>query len=74
MTGKGSDSIGKDRKRVPAGDPLTSRPPSRNWCPRQFAKAPDGPGSARGTLDRILRVQVVPANPLVVRVVVSVPT
>ncbi len=47
-TRKGSDSVGKDRKRVPRGFPL-HHPTSRNWRPRLFAKAPDGLGSARGT-------------------------
>ncbi len=45
---RGSDSVGKDRKRVPGGGSPYITPPSRNWRPQLFAKAPDGPGSARG--------------------------
>ncbi len=72
-TGKGSDSVGKDRKRVPAGVPLTSPPPLGTGILDSSLRRRTVRVLLVELLDRILRVQVVPGNPLVVRVVVSVP-
>ncbi len=73
-TGKGSDSVGKDRKRVPAGgSPYITPPLGTGVLDSSLRRRTVRVVLSMELLDRILRVQVVPGNPLVVRVVVSVP-
>ncbi len=72
-TGKGSGSVGKDRKRVPAGGSPYITPPLGTGVLDSSLRRRTVRVLLVELLDRILRVQVVPGNPLVVRVVVSVP-